>query len=255
MKLAELQRYFAAAATSSSGAILGLEEVFLGSDSLSPSARLGIYNRGYYYRLLDALASVFSETKRVLGDARFEQLGLTYLTEHASEHPAVERVGRKFPEFLRTLGPAPDPVLADVAALEWARLCALVAADPATLARPESLEPARFPDARLRFVASLQCLALDARARRGVEGGAWPTSEPARETGVAVWRPAHALLQTQLEPVEYRALRAALGDAPMSYVCAIFDTGKGQDDEERAFLALRGWFSRHWVEEVDSCGP
>jgi len=255
MNLAELQRYFAAAATTSSGAISGLEEIFLGSESLSPSARLAIYNRGYYYRLLDALASVFGETKRVLGDAAFQQLGLTYLTEHASDHPAVERVGRKFPEFLRTLGPALDPELADVAALEWARLCALVAADPAALARPESLEPARFPDARLRFVPSLHCLALDARALRVVEGGAWPTLEPARETRVAVWRPAHALLQTQLEPVEYRALRAALGGAPMSEVCAIFDTGKGQDDEERAFLALSGWFSRGWVEGGDSSGP
>ena len=255
MNLAELQRYFAAAATTSSGAISGLEEIFLGSDSLSPSARLAIYNRGYYYRLLDALASVFGETKRVLGDARFEQLGLTYLTEHASDHAAVERVGRKFPEFLRTLGPAPDPVLADVAALEWARLCALVAADPAALAHPQALEPARFPDARLRFVPSLQCLALDARALRLVEGGTWPTSEPAANTGVAVWRPRHALLQTQLEPLEFRALLAARGGAPMSRVCAVFDTGQEQVDEERAFLALSGWFSRGWVEGVDSSGP
>ena len=148
MKLAELQRFFAAAATSRSGEIAGLSEVFLGSESLSPSARLAIYNRGYYYRLLDALASVFRQTKRLMGDAAFERQGLAYLAEHASEHAAVERVGRIFPEFLRARVLDSQNFLADVAALEWLRLCALVAPNPTGRALPSLPDGARAAGAR-----------------------------------------------------------------------------------------------------------
>src|SRR5450755_1874238 len=91
--LAELQRYFAAVATSTSGPPSDIDDVFQSSARLSASARLAIYNRGYHHRLLDALASVFTRTKRALGDAEFERLGLSYLAQHPSEHPAVERVG------------------------------------------------------------------------------------------------------------------------------------------------------------------
>ncbi|MEI9949260.1 MAG: DNA-binding domain-containing protein [Pseudomonadota bacterium] len=96
MNLAELQHYFARAATSGSGPLPELDRVFLGSERLSAKDRLAIYNRGYFYRLLDALASVFSQTKRLLGDPQFERLALAYLARHPSEHPAVERVGRSF---------------------------------------------------------------------------------------------------------------------------------------------------------------
>ncbi|MET0793090.1 MAG: hypothetical protein ABW061_16340, partial [Polyangiaceae bacterium] len=71
MKLVELERFFAAAATSSTGALADLEQVFSSSAHLSAEARLSIYNRSYFYRQLDALASVFGDTQRVLGELEF----------------------------------------------------------------------------------------------------------------------------------------------------------------------------------------
>src|SRR5450755_3738382 len=52
--LAELQRYFAAVATSTSGPPSDIDDVFQSSARLSASARLAIYNRGYHPRLRDA---------------------------------------------------------------------------------------------------------------------------------------------------------------------------------------------------------
>ena len=251
MKLAELQHYFAAAATSGSGPISGLDEVFRGSESLSASARLAIYNRGYYYRLIDALSSVFRETKRVLGDAPFERIALAYLARYPSEHPAVERVGRLFSDYLRSLGSIPSLAPA-LAALEWARLCALVAPNPQALARADSVSPDQFPRVRLHFVPSLICLELDPRAVQAFAGRAvGPTVPPPERSGVVVFRARHAVSHESLDPLEFRALHAATQSATMAEVCALFDTGAVAQDAERAFRVVSTWFAREWIERLD----
>jgi hypothetical protein len=251
MKLAELQRYFASAATSGRGPIPGLDEVFRSSESLSVSARLSIYNRGYYFRLLDALRAVFRQTKRVLGDARFERIALGYLARYPSEHPAVERVGRLFSDHLRSLERLPDHAPA-LAALEWARLCALVAPNPQALARADSLRTSQFPGARVRFVPALVCLELDARALQAFAGHAFGSSgqEP-ESSGVAVFRAGHAVSHVALPALEFRALLAATQSETLAQVCALFDTGAEAHDVQRAFRVVSTWFAREWIESID----
>jgi hypothetical protein len=259
MKLAELERYFARAATSGDGPLSDLERVFVGSEQLSARERVAIYNRGYFYRLLDALASVFEQTKGVLGEAEFERLGLAYLTRYPSEHPAVERVGRWFSEYLRT---ALAPLLVvDLAALEWARLCALVAPNPPSVASVSDVEPARFPEARLRFVPSLQRLELAPRTLKVFAGEPPSTAElhelAATPTpcGVAVWRSQHAVQHQSLEPTEWQALTSAASGATLSRVCSVFDSGSPAEDVERAFRTLSAWFGRHWLESLVYAEP
>lgn len=254
MNLAELQHYFASAATSGSGPLPELDQVFLGSARLPARDRLAIYNRGYFYRLLDALASVFDRTKRWLGDENFERLGLAYLEQHPSEHPAVERVGRSFAAYLREL--AAPSVIADLAALEWARLCALVAPNPERVAAVSEIEPMLFPQARLCFVKSLHWLELDPRALAAFADEApapaeLSTAGPARSLcAVAVWRSQHAVLHQTLDGPEWRALLSAAGGATLSHVCAGFDSGSPTADVEHAFQVLSGWFARRWLEKV-----
>lgn len=259
MNLAELEHYFASAATSGRGPLPGLDRVFVGSEQLSAADRLGIYNRGYFYRLLDALASVFVQTKRVLGDSEFERLGLAYLARHPSEHPAVERVGRSFSEYLRNL--AAPATVADLAALEWARLCALVAANPASMATLHAIEPSRFPQAQLRFVPSLRCLELDPRALSAFAGEAPADSEPFSadptppSCAVAVWRDQHTVRHLVLDALEWQALSIAIGGATLSHVCSAFDDSSEAEDLSRAFQVLSAWFARKWLESVAYSGP
>lgn len=249
MKLAELQAYFARAVTTGSGPIAGLDDVFVSRGALSASERLAIYNRGYFYRLLDALGSVFEHTRRALGETEFERLGLAYLSLHPSEHPAVERVGRAFPEFLRTT----EPLLADLAALEWARLCALVAPNSARVASAREAAHPDFAQGMLQFSPSLQVLELDPGALRLFAGE--PAAPGSGRCGVAVWRPDHIVRHEPLTTVELEALRAARDGAPMNEVCARFDRGSPSNDASIAAGVIGRWFSRAWVESLTFPGP
>ena len=226
MKLAELERYFSQTATASGGPPTDLDSVFKGSPALPPHERMAIYNRAYYYRQLEALASVFEETKQALGDARFERCGLAYLTLFPSEHPAIERVGRHFPAYLLTLADV-TPDVRTLAALEWARLCALVAANPRTVASVSEIDLPRFPSTRLHFVPSLQVLPQ-----------------------VAVWRPAHHVLSVPLSALDFAALGAAVAGSTMAEVCAHFD-GEAAEAAGRAFEIVAHWFERQWIERLE----
>ena len=258
MKLAELQQYFARAATSGHGPQPDLEQVFSGSERSSASDRLAIYNRGYFYRLLDALASVYGQTQRALGED-FERLGLAYLARYPSDHPAVERVGRSFADYLRSVS-APAP-LVDLAAFEWARLCALVAANPKRVATVVDIQPQAFPESRLCFVPSLHWRELDARALC-IFDGHLPSPAELRATAappslcrVAIWRPQHRVLHERLDGLEWDALNLAATGASLAQVCSIFDTGSETEDVRRAFQVLTRWFARNWLESVVTSRP
>lgn len=255
MTLAELQAYFARAATSGSGPLAELEGVFLGSDRLPAVDRLAIYNRAYFYRLLDALASVFEQTQRVMGQAEFERVGLAYLAAHPSVHPAVERVGHSFSPYLRGLD-APVAIV-DLAALEWARLCALVAPNPEQVATVSRIDPSRFPESRLRFVPSVHWLELDPMALRLFvgEAAAPATALRSSSSGVVVWRSHHVVRHESLDETEFQALVSAAEGATLNRVCALFDRGSEAEDVARAFQVLSRWFARDWLESVVSSRP
>jgi hypothetical protein len=254
VKLADLERFFAETATSGSGPRADLDAVFLSDARLSASDRLAIYNRGYYYRLLDALSSVFEQTARLLGNADFERLALAYLTRHPSEHPAVERVGRLFPQYLREHKEIADSA-SDLAALEWARLSALVAPNPRAVLSASGIDPALFPSSRVHLVPSLHWLELDPLALEAY-AGAEPTgaqlSAPVERCAVAVWRKQHAVLHERLPALELEALQLAAEGASIARICAGFESGDVTHETERAFQMLSGWLLRHWLESVDS---
>ena len=253
MKLAELEHYFAAAATSGTGPIAGLDDVFATNERLTASEQLAIYNRAYFYRLLDAMSSVFALSKGVLGATEFERLSLGYLAAHPSEHPAIERVGRNFCTYLAGLGAAPGEPVLSLVALEWARLCALVAPNPPTLVRSLALDPAVFPHCRFSFVPGVGWLEVDARALSAFAGAA-DAGVTAERCAVVVWRAEHQVHHQPLETAEFRALQAAGSGATMNEVCAAFDTGNEAADSERAFRAIASWFARHWLQKVDIPG-
>lgn len=253
MKLAELQSYFAKAATSGSGPLADLDRVFLSTERLAAVDRLAIYNRGYFLRLLDALGSVYGSTKRLLGEANFERLGLDYVAQHPSEHPAVERVGRSFSAHLR--GALAPTAIVDLAALEWARLCALVAPEPASIATLTSIDPERFARGRFHFVPSLHCLQVDPRALLALAESDLSSVElreasPRPPLGVAVWRDGHVVRHQALEAAEWNALSSAVSGARSNQVCTAFDSGSAEADVQLAFQVLSGWFARRWLVSV-----
>ena len=133
MRLAEAQDLFAALVTGEHPVDPAAREAFLVGDAgLSASGRARIYSDMYLFRLVDALREDYPLLARLLGDEEFFSLCADYVRAHPSRHPSLARLGWALPGFLRDRA-APRADLSDLAALEWARAEAFVAADAGPL--------------------------------------------------------------------------------------------------------------------------
>ncbi|MGV3756034.1 MAG: putative DNA-binding domain-containing protein [Verrucomicrobiota bacterium] len=70
------------------------------SKSLSPFERLEIYNRQYWFRILECFYDDFVGLRAVLGDDRFLRLAVNYLTEHPSTTFTLRNLGSILLSFL-----------------------------------------------------------------------------------------------------------------------------------------------------------
>jgi len=104
------------------------------NDRLTSFERLEIYNRQYWFRLLDCFYDDYPGLRAVLGDRRFDRLARAYLARYPSESFSLRNLGRRLGKFLRAepQWTAPHQVLAlDMARLEWAHIVAFdEAAEP-----------------------------------------------------------------------------------------------------------------------------
>src|ERR1035438_3841938 len=66
---------------------------------LTPFERLEIYNRQYWYRLLDALAEDFPALRSVVGSRAFEALSIAYLTDNPSRSFTLRNLGSNLPQW------------------------------------------------------------------------------------------------------------------------------------------------------------
>lgn len=95
------------------------------NDRLSSFERLEIYNRQYWFRLLDCLYDDFPGLRAVLGAAKFMEMSRAYLAEHPSRSFQLRNLGQHLGAFLaRTPKWAgPRQILAlDMAKFEWAQI-------------------------------------------------------------------------------------------------------------------------------------
>ena len=106
---------------------------------LTSFERLEIYNRQYWFRVIDAVSEDFPALHAVLGAKRFDALVLAYLRENPSTSFTLRNIGAKLPSWL-VLYPqyagTRHALAVDVAQLEWAYVEAF---DSASL-RPVSPE-------------------------------------------------------------------------------------------------------------------
>lgn len=94
---------------------------------LSAFERLEIYNRSYWYRLLDALAEDFPALCAVLGRKQFTELSVAYLTECPSQSFTLRNLGSRLARWLPKhpeLTAESHRLALDMARLEWADVVA-----------------------------------------------------------------------------------------------------------------------------------
>lgn len=215
------------------------------SRTLDPSGRLEVYADAYFLRLRDVLAEDFPQVARLLGGEAFDALVRHYLKAHPSTEPSVRHLGRAMAEFIR--GHSDMPAwLADLAALEWARVNAFDAPDdsPLDIAELAQIDPAEWPQMRMAPVRSLEVVTAE-----------WPVhrlwAEEAPEvlervpTSIRVWRRADFHVRhAPMDQREAAAVSRLLKGSTFAEICQVFeDLDERQGAEQAGALLLR------WLED------
>jgi hypothetical protein len=115
------------------------------NDRLTSFERLEIYNRQYWFRLMDALSEDFPGLRVILGAERFRAMAKAYLTDCPSRSFTLRNLGSRLSPWLEShpewLQPN-DRLARDMANLEWAHIEAFDAAELPALT-PEDLANGR----------------------------------------------------------------------------------------------------------------
>ncbi|HXR38329.1 MAG TPA: DNA-binding domain-containing protein [Terracidiphilus sp.] len=290
MSLAELQRQMAAAimmpltededmrAQAPDGRLMTAAAAsFIAPNSrLTPFERLEIYNRQYWYRVLDALAEDFPVLRAAVGSRAFHGLSIEYLTAHPSRSFTLRNLGSKLPEWLAAhpgWAGRRQRLALDVVRIEWAFVEAFDNAErtPLTLDQIATLDGG----SRLGLQPHLQLLALDYAAddivlalhkeqkgnasEAGVkheEGSAPPAKLPRlrrRPTWVAAHRLDNAVYYRRLEREEFHTLAALRDGLPLGEALEAGFRDSAKPDARRPAL-VRAWFG-HWAELGWICAP
>jgi len=125
------------------------KQIIKPNDRLSSFERLEIYNRQYWFRVLDAFSDDFPGLRAVLGDRRFDAVAKAYLTDCPSRSFTMRDLGSRLESWLRKhadYARERQQLALDMVRLEWAEIEAfdsaaeppltadsLVGADPAKL--------------------------------------------------------------------------------------------------------------------------
>jgi hypothetical protein len=97
------------------------------NDRLTSFERLEIYNRVYWFRVLDCLYDDFPAVEAIIGQRRFHRLITAFLAEFPSESYTLRDLGERFPRYIQEHPEltAPHTFLAHEASIfEWAQVIA-----------------------------------------------------------------------------------------------------------------------------------
>jgi hypothetical protein len=133
------------------------------NDRLTSFERLEIYNRVYWFRVLDCLYDDYPGLRAVLGEQKFMKLITAYLTKYPSASFTLRNLGSRLEKFIREepkWASPRQPVALDMVRFEWAQVVAFD--DPANPSiTPDDILDARPNKLRLGLQPYLSLLRLD----------------------------------------------------------------------------------------------
>jgi hypothetical protein len=241
------------------------EQLASGNDRLSAAEQVEVYRQQYLLRHLDALREDFLTLEHALGDEAFETLAGAYFQAFPPRSFSLRDLGVDLPRFVAERAPwSEDPLLADLARVEWAFVEAFDAPDapPLDLAAVAAVPEDAWPSARLVLQPSVQRLALahpahEARiaVRSGEASAASGKTRPSPSpTFVVVFRGPARLQCVAVEADAYALLDelargTALGDA-----CERVATASGASTasfEEKVGAWFQEWTALGWLSRVE----
>jgi hypothetical protein len=97
------------------------------NDRLTSFERLEIYNRQYWFRILDCFYDDYPGLRAVIGQRKFDRLARAYLAKYPSTSFSLRNLGNRLEKFLRAEPKWIDPhrrLALDMARIEWANIVA-----------------------------------------------------------------------------------------------------------------------------------
>ena len=249
--LAELQRRFFELVTAPEGIATELEARGLAPETLaaiiagdaraSAVERLDVYANMYFFRILDVLRADYPKVAAVLGDGAFHNLATDYLQAHPSRHPSLRFVGAALPGFLAGHALARErPWIAELAALEWARVDVFDRVDQPLLSREAvaGLAPDAFATLPLEAIAACELVPAAFAVEdpwRAVEDGLEP-EPPARADeahAVLVWRRGVVVQHRAVDGHERRGLELVRAGTTFGALCTALARAAGSHGDPR----------------------
>lgn len=198
---------------------------------LPAADRLGVYVNAYRVRLLDALDDTYPSLHRILVDEVFMALGEAFIETRPSVHRSIRWYGRELAEFLAQRQPySEQPILAEIAALEWMLSEVFDAADAQAIDRSMlmTVNQDRWCDLRFRFHPSLRRMALIWNTVAVWQAVSREDEPPQPESASApvpwlLWRQNLTNYFRSLDPAESAALATALAGSSFGEICAALE--------------------------------
>lgn len=249
------------------------------NDRLTSLERLEIYNRQYWFRLLDCLWDDYPGLRAILGDRPFEKLRVAYLNRYPSRSYTLRNLGSRLEQFIREQPELVAPherMCADMARFEWAQVVAfdsaaspplniddLLGQDPGKLRlglQPHvTLLEMGYPLDDFVIAVKKKDAAMRSEASNAVEAERHKTAPrrprlpKAKEVFLAVHRYDNSLYYKRLEPAAFRILIALRDGATLAESCAAAledEADSGGDVAAR----IQNWFTA-WTELGWFCRP
>src|SRR3984893_9154453 len=140
-----------------------IADAIVDAPPLPTPARLGIYRNAYRVRLIEALDDTYPVLHALLGDEVFVALGEEFVAAYPSVHRSIRWYGGELSEFLSQCPPYDEqPILAEVALLEWTLAEVFDAADaePKPRAALSAVDASAWNGLQFDFPPSLRRLPL-----------------------------------------------------------------------------------------------
>jgi hypothetical protein len=140
-----------------------IADAIVDAPPLPTPARLGIYRNAYRVRLIDALGDTYPVLHALLGDEVFAALGEEFVTAHPSVHRSIRWYGAELSDFVGQCPPyAEQPILAELALLEWTLAEVFDAADAEPIPRAafSAVDASAWSELKFEFHPSLRRLCL-----------------------------------------------------------------------------------------------
>ncbi len=230
------------------GETSGIVADIVDAPPLRAADRLAIYRNAYQVRLIDALNDTYPVLHGLLGDEMWVTLGETYVAAYPSRYRSIRWYGGELADFLRRNAPFSDePILAEIASLEWTLADVFDARDAQALTRAElsAIEPQQWSALRFEFHPSLRRLELcwnTAAVWKAMSQDETPP-RPERADAPAPWVLWRQKLQNyfrSMTAAESAALDAALRGSSFGEICEDLAAVLPEDEIPAAAAGLLG---------------